>query len=140
MTLNTRFIDKNVPLSPVHEKLAKVQEGENVMCSFITRRNNSRHSITCISMKELFNAMDKQFVSILCKAVINAATRGKIRTPSDLDQLLSMEDHKLDRLSPLLPVLPGFPVHITQNVAPNLDWVTDPQEHLSAINFHRIHF
>ncbi len=46
----------------------------------------------------------------------------KMKTPtkSELEQLFSLGDHKLDRQSPLLPVLPGLPVHIAQNIAPKL--------------------
>ncbi len=96
------------------------QEGENVMCPVASQGNEKRHSINWLSMKELYNAIDKLFVPILCPAVFDAATRGKIPTPSELQQLLSMGDHRLDRLSLLLPVLPGLPVHTTQNVAPKL--------------------
>ncbi len=71
-------------------------------------------------MKEIYNAIARQFAPILCPAMFNAATRGKTPTNSELEQLLSLVDHKLDRLSPLLPVLPGMPVHITQNTAPKL--------------------
>ncbi len=64
--------------------------------------------------------MERKSSPILCPAVFNAATRGKTQTKSELEQLLSLGDHKLDRLSPLLPVLPGLPVNITQNTAPKL--------------------
>ncbi len=83
------------------------------MCPLATQRNQNTH-YNWLSMKESYNATDKQFVPILCPAAFNAATRGKKPTLSGLYQLLSSEYHKLDTLSPLLPVHPGLPVQITQ--------------------------
>ncbi len=89
------------------------------MSRLATQGNHSKHS-NYLNMKDIYNATDKQFVPILCPVAFNAATRELKPTLSDLEQLLSMEDHKLGRLSPLLPVRHGVPVHITQNTAPKL--------------------
>ncbi len=64
--------------------------------------------------------LTKKCAPILFPAVFNAAKRGKKPTKSELEQLISLGDHKLDRQSPLLPVLPGLPVHISQNIASKL--------------------
>ncbi len=101
LTLHTRFIDRNDPLSNVREELARVQEKGNVMCLVASQENTSRHSINWLSMKEPYNAIDRQSAPILCPAMFNAATRGNKRTISELEQLLSLGDHKLDRLSPI---------------------------------------
>ncbi len=68
-TLNTMLIDRNDPLSNVHEELARVQERENVICPLSSQGNTSRHSINWLSMKELYDAIDKnvlRFCSQLC--------------------------------------------------------------------------
>ncbi len=46
-------------------------------------------------MQESYNAIDKTFVPILCPSGFNAAKRGNIPNPFELEQLLSMADHKL---------------------------------------------
>ncbi len=119
-TWNTRFIDRNDPLSPVNEELENVQEEENVIFPVACQGNNSRHSINWLSMKELLNATKRKSTPILCSPVFDGAIRGKRPTKSELEQLLGLGDHKLNRLSPLLPMLPGLPVHITQNIAPKI--------------------
>ncbi len=76
LTLKTRFIDRNGPLSRINEELAKVQGG-NVKVPVVCQGNNSRHSINWLSTEELSSATGKQFAPILCPAVFNAVTRGK---------------------------------------------------------------
>ncbi len=49
---------------------------------------------------------------MFCTAVFDANIRGKRTTKSELKQVLGLGDYKLIRLYPLLPVLPGLPVHI----------------------------
>ncbi len=119
-TLNTRFINTNDPLSVMHEELAKVQQENNVLFPVACQENYSRHSINWLRMKALFNAIGRKYSPMFCPAVFNAATKGKRPTKSELEQILSLGDHKLDRLSPLLPVLPGLAAHTTQNRAPKL--------------------
>ncbi len=62
--------------------------------------------------------------SDLRPAAFDGAIGGKRPMKSELEQLLGPGDHKPNRLSPLLPVLPGLPVHITQNIAPKLGVAT----------------
>ncbi len=64
--------------------------------------------------------MEREYSPILCPSMLNAATREKTPTKSEQEQLLRLGDNKLDRLSQLLPVLPGLPLHITQNIASKL--------------------
>ncbi len=58
----------------------------------------------------------------------NAVLRGKRPTKSDLQQLLSLDDHKLDRLSQLSQEFFGLLVHITKNRAPKLGLGNGPQD------------
>ncbi len=77
LTLNTRFVDENDPLSPVHEELAKVQEGENVLCPFATQGNNSRHFNQLAKHERVIQCNWQTFVPICAQRCSIAATRGK---------------------------------------------------------------
>lgn len=50
-TFNKRLIDKNDPLWPVHEELAKVQEKKKVIFPVACLGNNSRHSTNWLRVK-----------------------------------------------------------------------------------------
>ncbi len=115
-TLNTRFIDRNDPLWSVHEELAKVQEGKNLVFPFACQGNNSRRCINWLSMKEILSAIGRKSPPITCPAVFHAPPKGKSPTKSYLEQLLSRRDHNLNRRSLSLPLLAGLQVHTTQNI------------------------
>ncbi len=98
----------------------KLQKKKNVSISIACHADNSRHSINWLALKELFYSIIKTDIPILCPAVFHPATRGKRPSKYEINQLFSVGDHTLDRLSPLLPLLPGLPVSITQNISPKL--------------------
>lgn len=50
---------------------------------------------------------------------------------------MNLGDHKLDRQYPLLPVLRGFPVHITQNIASRLGLANGSTETTVGYQFPR---
>ncbi len=59
-------------------------------------------------------------IPIICPAIFSAVRRGTNLTKKGLEKLLSLGDNKLDIMAPLLPLFPGLPVYITQNLSPKL--------------------
>lgn len=69
---------------------------------------------------ELARRSSGEEVPIICPASFNATKRGTKATLEQMTELLALGDNKLQRLSPLLPIFPGMPVYITQNISPKL--------------------
>ncbi len=80
--------------------------------------NISRHCINWLSASEICNSDSTLHMPIICPAVFTPEKRGAIPTAAELKSLFMLGDNKLKRLSPLLPVLSGMPVYITENCRP----------------------
>ncbi len=106
------------------KKLYDQIERYNARFTIACQWNNSKKSFNWLTIKELFYAIERKSSVILRPAEFNAATREKIPTTSEQEQLMSLGESKLDRLSPLLAVLPCLSAYITQNIDPRLGLAT----------------
>ena len=119
-TLNSRYLDPLKQNDVVHKQFKRAQELGAIDFPIACQGNSSRHAINWIAIAELSRHTNTYCTPIICPALFEASKRGSKPTTNDVQQLLSLGDHELRRLTPLLPLFPGLPVHITQNISTKL--------------------
>ena len=118
--LNSRYLDPHNPNDEIHMQFQTNQEQGTIDFPIACEGNASRNSINWIALSEMARKSRTRELPIICPSIFSATKRGRVPTREEVAQLFSPGDHNLRRLPPLLPVFPGLPVNITQNITTKL--------------------
>lgn len=102
---------------------------------FAVQENVSRHFLDWIAFSEFSRVHTGNEMPILCLAEFKEARRSKKPSVRELEELLQLGDHKLERISPILPLGKGMSAYVTQNIATQLGVANGSFEIVVGVQF-----